>query len=51
MYSNRMKAKDNSDFPVHGMKKLYVNETLIQRRKRRFWLAKQKPKELDYKFS
>ena len=32
------------------MNKLYVNENLTQRRKRLFWLAKQKAKELDYKF-
>ena len=50
MYSNRMKAKDISDFPVQGMNKLYVNENLTQRRKRLFWLAKQKAKELDNKF-
>ena len=48
MYSNRMKAKDISDFPVQGMNKLNVNENLTQRRKRLFWLAKQKAKELDY---
>ena len=45
-----MKAKDISDFPVQGMNKLYVNENLTQRRKGLFWLAKQKAKELDYKF-
>ena len=45
-----MKAKDISDFPVQGMNKLCVNENLIQRRKRLFWLATQKAKELDYKF-
>ena len=50
MYLNRMKSKDISDFPVQGMNKLYVNENLTQRRKRLFWLAKQKAKELDYKF-
>ena len=50
MYSNRMKAKDISDFPVQGMNKLYVNENLTQRCKRLFWLAKQKAKGLDYKF-
>ena len=50
MYSNRMKAKHISDFPVQGMNKLYVNENLTQRRKRIFWLAKQKAKELNYKF-
>ena len=50
MYSNRMKAKDISDFPVQGVNKLYVNENLTQCRKRLFWLAKQKAKELDYKF-
>ena len=50
MYSNRMKAKHISDFPVQSMNKLYVNENLTQRRKRLFWLAKQKAKELNYKF-
>ena len=50
MYSNRMKAKHISDFPVQGMNKLCVNENLTQRRKRLFWLAKQKAKELSYKF-
>ena len=50
MYSNRMKVKDISDFLVQGMNKLYVNENLTQCRKRLFWLAKQKAKELDYKF-
>ena len=50
MYSNRIKAKDISDFPVQGMNKLYVNENLTQRRKRLFWLARQKAKELDFKF-
>ena len=50
MYLNRMKAKDISDFPVQGMNKLYVNENLTQLRKRLFWLAKQKAKELDYNF-
>ena len=50
MFSNRMKAKDLSDFPVQGMNKFSVNESLTQRRKRLFWLAKQKAKELDYKF-
>ena len=50
MYSNRMKAKDISDFLVQGMNKLYVNENLTQCRKHLFWLAKQKAKELDYKF-
>ena len=42
MYSNRMKAKDISDFPAQGMNKLYANENLTQRCKRLFWLAKQK---------
>ena len=41
MYSNRMKAKDISDFPVQGMDKFSMNENLTQRRKRLFWLAKQ----------
>ena len=36
MYSNSMKAKDISDFPVHDMNKLHVNENLTQRRKRLF---------------
>ena len=50
MYSNRMQAKHISDFLVQGTNKLYVNENLTQRRKRLFWLAKQKVKELNYKF-
>ena len=50
MYLNRKKAKDISDFPVQGMNKLYVNENLTQRRKRLFWLAKQKAKKLNNKF-
>ena len=50
MYSNRMKAKHIGDISVQGMSKLYVNENLTQRRKRFFWLAKQKAKELNYKF-
>ena len=45
-----MKAKNISDFPFHGRNKLYVNENLTQRRKRFFWLVKQKAKELDYQF-
>ena len=39
------------DFPVYGMNKLHVNENLTQRRKRLFWLAKQKAEELDYRFT
>ena len=36
-----MKVKDISDFPVHGVSKLYVNENLTQGHKRLFcWLSK-----------
>ena len=44
MYSNRLKAKDISNFLVQDMNKLYVNENLTQRHKRLFWLAKKKAK-------
>ena len=44
MYSNGMKAKNISDFPLQGMNKLFVNENLTQRRKRLFWVDKQKQK-------
>ena len=37
------------DFPVKGMEKLFINKNLTQRRKRLFWLSKQKAKELVYK--
>ena len=37
-------------FKVWTLNKLYVNQNLTQRRQRRFRLAKQKAKELDYKF-
>ena len=32
------------------MEHLYVNKNLTQRRKRLFWLTKQKAKELNYNF-
>ena len=32
------------------MENLYINENLTQRRKRLFWLTKQKAKELGYSF-
>jgi len=50
MYANRSKAKYIEDFGIHHMNSLYVNENLTQRRKRLFWLAKQKAKELNYRF-
>jgi len=48
-YENRFKVKDITEFPVEDMNELYVNENLMQRRKRLFWKTKQMIKELDYK--
>ena len=50
MYENRFKAKEIEDFPVEGMKNLFVNENLTQRRKQLFWKTKQKAKELGFKY-
>ena len=50
MYENRFKAKEIEDFPVEGMKNLFVNENLTQRRKQFFWKTKQKAKELGFKY-
>ena len=38
------------DFPIASMEKLFINENLTQKRKRLFWLTKQKAKSLEYKF-
>ena len=37
-------------FRVHGMVHLFVHENLTQRRKRLFWLSKQKAKEVGYNY-
>ena len=50
IYARRFKAKDVETFPVENMENLYINENLTQRRKRLFWLTKQKAKELGYSF-
>ena len=50
VYANRLKAKDISEFPIDNMENLYVNKNLTQRRKRLFWLTKQKVEDLDNKF-
>ena len=50
IYANQLKAKGITKFPVEGMEKFYVNENLTQRKKRLFWLAKQKVKELKYEY-
>jgi len=50
IYANRFKAKNMDEFPVDNMEQFYINENLTQRRKRLFWLTKNKSKELDYKF-
>ena len=50
IYDKRFNAKIIEDFPVEGMEKLFINENLTQRRKRLFWLSKQKAKELEYKY-
>ena len=45
-YVSRSKAKDITELPVDDMGHLYLNENLTQRRKRFFWLTKQKVIEL-----
>ena len=50
IYDKRFNTKMIEDFPVEGMEKLFINENLTQRRKRLFWLRKQKAKELEYKY-
>ena len=45
-YAKRFNAKSIAEFPVKRMAHLFVNENLTQRRKRLFWLSKQKAKEL-----
>ena len=50
IYARRFKAKDVETFPVENMENLYINENLTQRRKRLFWITKQKAKELGYSF-
>ena len=50
IYDKRFNAKMIEDFPVEGMKKLFINKNLTQRSKRLFWLSKQKAKELEYKY-
>ena len=50
IFDKRFNAKMIEDFPVEGMEKLFINENLTQRRKRLFWLSKQKAKELEYKY-
>ena len=50
IYAKRFNAKSIEEFPVEGMAHLFVNENLTQRRKRLFWLSKQKAKELGYSY-
>ena len=38
------------DFPTASMEQLFINENLTQKRKRLFWLTKQKAKSLEYNF-
>ena len=46
IYAKRFNAKSIEKFSVEGMTHLFVNENLTQRRRRLFWLSKQKAKEL-----
>ena len=50
IYDKRFNAKMIKDFSVEGMETLFINKNLTQRRKRLFWLSKQKAKELEYKY-
>ena len=48
IYAKRFNAKSIEEFPAEGMAHLFANENLTQRRKRLFWLSKQKAKALGY---
>ena len=51
IYYKRYLLKDlHDDKHDDSQKRVYVNENLTQKRKRLFWLAKQKIKALQYKF-
>ena len=51
IYYKRYLLKEiNDDNHDDSQKRFYINEKLTQKRKKRFWLAKQKIKALQYKF-
>ena len=50
IYASHFKTKAIEAFPVDKMEHLFINENLTQRKKRLFWLTKQKAKELNHKF-
>ena len=52
IYGKRIAAKHlkETDYPISGMKKLFINENLTQERKRLLWLTKQTAKNLNYTY-
>ena len=52
IYHNRISAKSltETDFPISGMTKLYINENLTQERKRLLWQTKERAKSLQFSF-
>lgn len=52
IYNRRVVAKHvtDNDFPVQGMKKLFINENLTQARKWLLWRTKQTAKARDFTF-
>ena len=52
IYGKRIAAKHlkETDYPISGMEKLFINENLTQERKRLLWLTKQTAKNLNYTY-
>ena len=50
IFFKRRITKQWQDFPIASTEQSFINENLSQKRKRLFWLTKQKAKSLEYKF-
>ena len=50
IFLKRHTTKFWNEFPIQSMEHLFVNENLTKKRKRLFWMTKQKAKSIGYKF-
>ena len=50
IFLKRHTPKFWNEFPIQSMEHLFVNENLTKKKKRLFWMTKQKAKSIRYKF-